>query len=110
LSIAYTLRMLVLLVLISRRTGGLLHDWMTSLLRMATPIAVLVILGAALSGPTAHLTDPADGRSIWGYLMFGSVMAVLGFAYLATAALFRVPEALSILERLRRSLRRLPWP
>ena len=101
LSIAYTLRMLLMLVLISRRTGGLLHDWGSSLLRMAPPVVVLAILGAALSGPTAHLTDPADGRTIWGYLMFGLVMAVLGFAYLATARLFRVPEALSILERLR---------
>jgi len=101
LTIAYTLRMLALLVLLSRRTGGLLNEWVASITRMLPPAVILAVLGVAASGPLTRITDPAGGRSIWGYLAFGTALTLLGVAYLATSLLLRVPEASGLLNRFR---------
>jgi putative peptidoglycan lipid II flippase len=106
LSIAYTLRMSALLVLLSRRTGGLLQDWVMSITRVLPAAVILGVLGVATSGPLTQLTDPVEGRSVWGYLAFGLVVTLLGIAYLLAATLTRVPEATDLFMRVRQRVRR----
>ncbi len=100
LSIAYTARMVALLLVLSRRTDGLTR-WSTPfLLRMTVPGVVLAGASMVAAHPLAHLTDPASGRSVWGYLVFAFALAALGAAYLGQAWLLRLPEAVTVADRL----------
>jgi putative peptidoglycan lipid II flippase len=104
ISIASTLRMLALLLLLSRRTGGLVRGVVLSCRQMLLPVVLLALAGAVLAQPVARATDPALGRDAWGYAVFLVAMLALGAGYLGVAYVARVPEAAMIVGKVGRRL------
>ena len=106
LSLTSTLRMAILLAVLSRRLGGLIRDMGRCLLRLMPAMVALVLAGLVLAGPLARLTDPANGRSPGRYLVFATALGGLGLLYLVVAHLSRVPELAEATSRVRNRLRR----
>ncbi|MDQ3547714.1 MAG: MATE family efflux transporter, partial [Chloroflexota bacterium] len=106
ISIAYTVRMFALLVILSQRTGGLGHQFVTSSLRMLPPVALFAIVSFGLAGPLAQVTDPARGRTIWDYGAFVISLAGASLTYLAAAYYLRVPEFHQLLDTVQRRFAR----
>ena len=106
ISITYTVRMFALLAILSRRTGGLGHQLISSSLRMLPPVAIFSIVVFGLAWPQAQMTDPASGRTIWSYGTFIISLAGAGLTYLAAALYFRVPEFQQLLLTVQRRFAR----
>lgn len=102
LSITYTLRMLVLAGLLSRRTGGFGAGLASSLSRMLVAGGVMALAAVALADPLQEITDPATGRGLAAYVAFAVAMLGVGVIYAGVAFALRVPEARQVLDRLRR--------
>lgn len=92
ISITTTVRMLLLLGIFSRRTGGLEGSLLPSLWRMLLAATVLAIVSFVLAEPIRRVTDPADGRTIWSYGVFALSLAGAGMTYLVAAYFLRIPE------------------
>lgn len=92
MSITYTLRMLALVWLLSRRTDGIWRDLVDTLGRLLVPTAAMAIVAVVLMRPVADATDPANGRTLLDYMIFAAALAVAGGVYLGIAWLLRSPE------------------
>ena len=92
MSLTYTLRALLLVALLSRRTDGAARDLGLTLVRLLPPAAAMAAVAALLAGPLAAVTDPARGREVLDYLIFGIGVVLAGATYLVIAWAFRVPE------------------
>lgn len=104
MSISYTLRLLVLLAILSRRAGGLAMPMARSLARMVIPAVAMLAISLVMMSPVEHITDPAAGRGITGYAVFAGAVLVAGGVYLVVAHLLRVPELGGFIAAARRSL------
>ncbi|MBA2468403.1 MAG: murein biosynthesis integral membrane protein MurJ [Chloroflexia bacterium] len=101
LSLSSIVRMLVLLGLLARRTPHLIGGLARPVARMVPATLVLLVLGWAIGGPVARVTDPAEGGRLWGYPLFIFAVMALGAAYVVTARLCRVPEVTAVLAKVR---------
>lgn len=106
ISITSTLRMLALLTLLSRRTGGLGNALVTSLVRMVPAVAIMAVVAIGMESVLRPVTDPANGRSIWSYGLFVLSLTGAGMVFLAGAYLSRVPELFQLTETVRRRVGR----
>lgn len=106
LSLTSTLRMVLLVAVLSRRVDGLLIGLGAPVTRMALAAVPLGLLAWALAGPLARLTDPATGRTVLDVGVFVVAVTASGAVYLLAAWLLRVPEVRALLARLRRRLAR----
>lgn len=97
LSLTYTLRMMVLVGILSGRTGGGVRQMIRSLARMLPPTGAMAIVSLLLMDPLARITDPVDGRAVTDYVLFGAGLLIAGVVYLAAAWLMRLPELDSLL-------------
>lgn len=87
ISIAATLEMILLVVILRRRIGPLSPALTASVLRAIAAALLFVPAAWWMGGQLATATDPTDGRSVGAYLLFayglGTAAAVfVGFAYL----------------------------
>ncbi len=101
LSISSTVRMLVLLILLAQRTEHLIDGLTRPIARMLPAAAVLLLIGLAIGGPVARVTDPADGNRLWGYPVFVLALVAMGTAYALVARLCHVPEVTAVLAKVR---------
>jgi putative peptidoglycan lipid II flippase len=99
MSLTYTLRMVALISILSRRTNGIWRALVSTVMRLAGPAGAMTIAAVALMLPLARFTDPVDGRSAIDFIVFGGAVATAGGVYLALAWLLRVPE-LDVLMRM----------
>lgn len=106
LSITYTIRMAVLLAMLSGRTNGVARTLGVSLARMLPPALVLTAVSLVMMGPLARITDPTEGRSIGDYVVFTLALAVSGAAYLLVAWVLRIPELFRFVNIVERRLGR----
>ncbi|MDP9382374.1 MAG: MATE family efflux transporter [Chloroflexota bacterium] len=104
ISITNTIRMFILLAILSRRTGGLGQGLVLSLLRMLPAVVNLALVSFWLAEPLRHMTDPTDGRTIWAYGLFTFSLASAGAAYLVAAFYLGVPECKQLLRTVQRRL------
>ena len=104
LSLTYTFRMLVLVGILSDRTGGGVRQMIRSLARMLPPTGAMAIVSLLLMDPLARITDPVDGRAVTDYVLFAAGLLVAGVVYLAAAWLMRLPELDSLLRVVERRL------
>jgi len=104
LSLSSTVRMLVLLALLARRTPHLIEGLTRPVSRMMPAALVLMLVGVAISGPVAQATDPADGGRLWGYPLFVAAMILMAAAYVVTARLCKVPEVTTVVSKVRAQL------
>jgi len=104
LSLSSTVRMLVLLALLARRTPHLVEGLARPVSRMLPAALVLLIVGLAVSGPMARATDPAGGGRFWGYPLFVAAMILMAAAYVVTARLCKVPEVTTVVSKVRARL------
>lgn len=102
LSLTYTIRMVILVTILSRRTGHIVHDLLLGLRRMAIPAMILTGVSLTLMQPLADITNPANGRSFADYTLFTVALVASGGAYLLAAYVLRVPELHRFLSILRR--------
>lgn len=106
ISITSTLRMLALLVILSRRTSGLGDRLFPSLVRMVPAVAIMAIVALGIETALRPITDPANGRSVWSYMLFVISLAGAGMVFLVVAYLFRIPELFQFVQAVQRRLGR----
>lgn len=104
LSLSSTVRMLVLLALLARRTPLLIDGLTRPVARMMPAAMVLLLVGVAIGEPIARATNPADGGRLWGYPLFVAALALMTAAYVVTARLCHVPEVTTVLSKVRARL------
>jgi putative peptidoglycan lipid II flippase len=92
LSITYTIRMVVVLAILSGRTGGVARDLAVSIRRMAPPAAILTGVSLAIMQPLVRVTDPNNGRTVIDYSLFALALVVASGVYLLASWLLRLPE------------------
>lgn len=107
LSITYLLRMVVLMIILSQRTGGLVSELIPPVLRFVAPLAIFTVVALLTATPLARATDPTDGRTLLAYMLFAVVLSGAAAVYLITAWLLRLPEALRFVGIVERRLNRL---
>jgi len=108
LSIALTtvVEMAILLTVLYRRIGGLGRGLLESTIKAAAATAIMAVVALRFAGPLAQVTDPSDGRSIAGMVMFVVTLGATGITYLVSAYYLRAPELFETLDRVRSRLRR----
>lgn len=99
ISITTTLEMIVLLVVLSRRIGGLGLDIIDGVIRMLLAAGVLGMVCLWFAAPLRQATDPSDGRSILALGGFAFTLLAVGASYLVTAYYLRVPELTAFSQR-----------
>lgn len=92
MSITWLLRMVVLMTILFRRTGGLVAELIPPVVRMLAPLAIFTAVALLTAAPLAQITDPSDGRSFTDYIIFGVTLPAVAGVYLLAARIFRVPE------------------
>lgn len=95
-------RMLVLLAILSRRTGGLRRQLISSVLRMLLAGAALAVVAVWLGEPLRRATDPERGRTVWTYGVLAAALFLSGGFYLGVAYCLRIPEASPLVHMVRR--------
>ena len=114
ISITATLRMVALMVVLARRTGGYGSILTPSLPRMLLATAGMSIIAFVVAGAVDEATDPAGGRTLWTYGALAVALAATGGVYVAVARLLHVPELSQLVGvvrgRLRPSRRRPETP
>jgi putative peptidoglycan lipid II flippase len=100
LSIATTVEMVVLAVLVQRRTGVSLVPTLRELGRAIPGILLLAVVSVLFSGPLAQATDPSHGRSVTQFALFVYTLTALLASYLTLLLVFRQPDILALLDRL----------
>lgn len=100
ISIAATLEMVLLVVILRRRIGALSPALTNSVLRAIG--ATLLFLPAAwwMGSQLATATDPSDGRSIGGYLLFAYGLGTAALVFFGLAYLLGSPEVPATIRRL----------
>lgn len=93
LSITYLLRMVVLMAILSRRTGGLIAELMPPVIRMIAPLSVFTLMAVLTATPLARATNPTHGRTLLAYVLFAVVLVAAAAVYLIAAWLLKLPEA-----------------
>lgn len=106
IAITTTIRMLVLLAILSRRTAGFEGRLLPPLLRMALAAAMLAAVSLWLAEPVQILTDPTEGRTVWTYLLFVLSLTGAGATYLFAAYLLGIPELRKLIQTVRGRLAR----
>ncbi|WP_294083665.1 murein biosynthesis integral membrane protein MurJ [Sphaerobacter sp.] len=108
LSIALTtvVEMAILLTVLYRRIGGLGRGLLESTIKAAAATAIMAVVALRFAGPLAQVTDPSDGRSLAGMVMFVITLGATGITYLVAAYYLRAPELFETLDRVRSRLRR----
>lgn len=96
LSATYLLRMVILMIILSTRTGGLISELVPPVTRMLVPLAFFTIVALVAAAPLARATNPADGRTLLAYVLFGLVLLSNMGVYLVTSWLLRLPEAIRL--------------
>lgn len=104
ISLTTTVEMVILLVVLARRTGGIDRQLPRELLKMLAAALILFLAGRLFAAPLARATDPRFGRSLLGYLGFFFTLGAVGSSYLVAAYYLRVPELRLVLERVRARL------
>jgi hypothetical protein len=59
---------------------------------MLPALALSAVAAWLFAGPVTRLTDPADGRTLAGYLAFGAACVAVVATYLIVSRLAGVPE------------------
>ena len=105
LSATYLLRMVILMIILSGRTGGLVSELVPPVIRMLVPLAIFTIAALGGATPLAQATNPANGRTLLAYMVFGLVLLGNTAIYLVTSWLLRLPEAIRLANTAERRLR-----
>ncbi|HEV2073114.1 MAG TPA: murein biosynthesis integral membrane protein MurJ [Thermomicrobiales bacterium] len=105
LSATYLLRMVILIIILSRRAGGLISELAPPVTRMLVPLAVFTAVALVAATPLARATNPADGRTLLAYVLFGLVLVCSMGLYLVTSWLLRLPEAIRLANTAKRRFR-----
>jgi len=98
--------MAILLTVLYRRIGGLGRGLLESTIKAAAATAIMAVVALRFAGPLAQVTDPSDGRSLAGMVMFVITLGATGITYLVAAYYLRAPELFETLDRVRSRLRR----
>jgi putative peptidoglycan lipid II flippase len=106
ISITSTLRMLALLTILSRRTGGLGDILGPSLMRMLPALAIMAVVANGMESVLRPITDPVNGRSVWSYVLFVLSLAGAGAVFLVVAYLFRIPELFQFVQAMQHRMGR----
>lgn len=109
ISVTAYLRMTLLLLLLSRQTGGLVQVLSGSLAKMVVAAGPMLLIGLLLAEPLATATDPAHGRSIIDYLGFGMALLLTGGSYLLVAHLLKIDDVQRVTRLIRRAGRVIGW-
>lgn len=99
ISIAATLEMVLLVVILRGRIGALSRGLWLSVARSVASAALFFPVAYWMGNLLAEATDPGDGRSITGYLLFGYGLATAGACFFALAYVFGSPELPAIVRR-----------
>jgi putative peptidoglycan lipid II flippase len=92
ISITATLRMVALMMVLARRTGGFGAILTPSLLRMLLATLLMTLVAVVIAGPVRQATDPAGGRTLWTYAALALALAGTGGIYVIAAWVLRIPE------------------
>lgn len=104
ISITTTIEMLILLLVLHRRLGGLGSQLLASVVRTMAATVVMATVALRFAGPLAQVTDPIHGRSIASIVAFVFTIGAVGTTYLVAAYYLRSPELFEALGRARARL------
>ncbi len=99
ISITATLEMLLLAVILRQRIGSLGRKLATSVVRAGVAALLFLPLAYWMGDIMARATDPAAGRSVAAYLLFGYGLATAMAAFFAIAFALGAPEVPAIVRR-----------
>jgi len=102
ISITSTLRMLAMLGILARSSGGIGKSLVASLPRMLAAVTIMTLVAVGAESMLQRITDPANGRTIWSYGVFLVFLTGSGVIYLMAAYVLRVPELFQLLEVVQR--------
>jgi len=107
ISIAATLEMIVLVIVLRKRIGPLATVLWRSLSRSLLATALFLPVAWWMGPLLARATDPTDGRSLLGYLLFGYSIGTAVAVFFGLAYLMGSPEVPAIVRRIPIAGRRL---
>ncbi len=98
ISLTSIMRLMILLTVLSRRTGGFWRMLPGSWLRMIPAVVAFAAAAWVLELWLQQVTDPSNGRTIWAYIAFALALSGGAALYLGVAAALRIPDAFRILQ------------
>ncbi|MDQ4100457.1 MAG: murein biosynthesis integral membrane protein MurJ, partial [Chloroflexota bacterium] len=104
ISITAILRMVALMAVLDRRTGGFGSVLTPSLPRMLLATAAMALAAVAIADLVEHATDPAGGRTLWTYGALALALAATGAVYVAVARALGIPELTQLFNMVRRRI------
>lgn len=99
ISIAVTLEMIILVVILRSRIGALAASLWSSVARTVLSTLIFAPVAWWMGSLLADATDPTGGRSIGGYLLFAYSLGTAMALYFAFAYAFKSPEVPAIVRR-----------
>ncbi len=101
ISITTTLEMLILLTVLTRRTGSFDSQLFSQVGRMLIAGVVLVLTSHLLAPRLARVTDPVHGHSFTMYIAFAFTLGSVAASYLVAAYYLRIDAFSQLLGRIR---------
>lgn len=99
ISIAATLEMIVLVVVLRARIGAFAATLWRSVARSILATLLFAPVAWWMGDLLAQATDPSEGRSVGGYLLFAYSLGTALTVFFVLAYLFRSPEVPAIVRR-----------
>lgn len=100
ISIASTVEMLALVIVLRHRIGPLGGGIARSTLRVIVVTALFCLFAWPAGQALAEATNPASGRGVSTYLLFGYGLGVAAAVYLVLAYIFAAPELPAVARRI----------
>lgn len=99
MSVASSVEAVLLVAILRGRIGGFSRQVLSSTGRAVIATALFAPLAYWMGSELASATDPADGRSLWTYLLFAYGLGTAAVAYFAFAYLLGSPEIPNLVRR-----------
>ncbi len=107
ISITTTLEMLILLIVLIRRTGSFENQLLTQIGKMLIAGVFLYLSARLLASPLARATDPIHGHNLMMYAAFAFTLGTVTASYLVAAYYLRISALHQLLNRVQARINRV---